>query len=106
MEKRSIRLFDRTCRCKYLNEENAICKETGKECVSIVGCRDRYKQALEEIKEILKHYSETTLGELQSDGTFRYLLNNNSINGKQYLTYDPRPAKKGLQKINEVVKDE
>lgn len=45
------------------------------------------------------------MGELQADGTYKYLLNENSITGKQYLTYDPRPAKKALQKCNEVLDD-
>lgn len=63
------------------------------------------EQKVEEIISILEYYANTTMGELQADGTYKYLLNENSITGKQYLTYDPRPAKKALQKCNEVLDD-
>lgn len=53
-QKEVIRLFDKTCRCDSLDEEAAICKENGKECISIVGCRDPYRKALEEIEEMAK----------------------------------------------------
>ena len=65
-QKEVIRLFDKTCRCDSLDEEVAICKENGKECISIVGCRDRYRKALEEIEEIVEIVNEACI-DSQSD---------------------------------------
>lgn len=48
-----VRLWNRTCKCELLDEKNAICKETLKECIGIVSCRDRYKQALKKIEELV-----------------------------------------------------
>ena len=55
-QKTVAKLFDRTCRCQFLDEETAICKENGKECISIVGCRDRYRKEYEELKYELDLY--------------------------------------------------
>lgn len=55
-QKTVAKLFDRTCRCQFLDEETAICKENGKECISIVGCRDRYRKEYEELKNELDLY--------------------------------------------------
>ena len=49
-----IDLFNRTCRCKYLNEETAICGLNNKKCISINECMYRKQQTLTEIKEIAK----------------------------------------------------
>lgn len=57
-QKTVVRLFDRTCRCQSLDEKTAICKENGKECISIVGCRDCYRKALEEIEDFTKKHCD------------------------------------------------
>ena len=54
-QKTVVSLFDRTCRCQSLDEKTAICKENGKECISIVGCRDRYRKALDEIENFMNY---------------------------------------------------
>ena len=51
-----IDLFNRTCRCKYLNEETTICNLNNKECISINECMYRKQQTLTEIKEIVEPY--------------------------------------------------
>lgn len=71
--------------------------ESSKICKNL----DRYKQALEKIEEILKHYAYTTLGIKESDGTFSFKMPQTPI----ILKYDPRKAQEGLDIINEV-KDE
>ena len=45
-------LFDKTCRCKYLNEENAHCSFYNKECIAINQCLYKNQQTIIEIKEI------------------------------------------------------
>jgi len=60
-------LFNRTCKCKYLKQEAALCGLNNKECVSINECMYRKHQALIEIKEIaekMKKMSEEECGEL------------------------------------------
>lgn len=64
--------------------------------------RDRYKQALEKIEEILTYYAISTLGDLQPDGTYKYIFGKSLINGGQCIHYDPRKAQEGLKIINEV----
>ena len=46
-------LFDKTCRCKYLNEGNAHCSFYNKECIAINQCLYKNQQTLTEIKELL-----------------------------------------------------
>lgn len=57
-QKTVVSLFDRTCRCGSLDEKTATCRENGKECISIVGCRDRYRKALEEIENFTKKHCD------------------------------------------------
>lgn len=47
-----INLFNKTCRCKYLNEENAHCSFYNKECIAINQCLYKNQQTLAKIKEI------------------------------------------------------
>lgn len=63
---------------------------------------NRYKQALEKIEEILKCYANSSMGELQPNGTYKYIFGNSLINGKKCIHYDPRKAQEGLKIINEV----
>lgn len=49
-------LFDKTCRCKYLNEENAHCSFYNKECIAINQCLYKNQQTLTEIKEIAEDF--------------------------------------------------
>lgn len=53
-----VNMFDKTCRCKYLNEENAHCSFYNKECIAINQCLYRNQQTLTEIKEII-HFNKT-----------------------------------------------
>ena len=57
-QKTVVSLFDRTCRCGSLDEKTATCRENGKECISIFGCRDRYRKALEEIENFTKKHCD------------------------------------------------
>ena len=59
------RLFDKTCRCDDLKEDNAKCQYFNEDCISIRHCmkkfrslKDNYKQALEKIREIAKKINE------------------------------------------------
>ena len=47
-----INLFDKTCRCKYLNKESAFCNFYNKECITINQCLYKNQQTLTQIKEI------------------------------------------------------
>ena len=49
-----INLFDKTCRCKYLNEESTYCSFYNKECIAINQCLYKNQQSLTEIKEIIE----------------------------------------------------
>lgn len=61
----------------------------------------KYKKALKEIKPILELYANSKVGEEQSDGT--YILSGGIWGSFGFCTttYDPRPARQALQKINE-----
>ena len=50
-----INLFDKTCRCKYLNKESAFCSFYNKECIAINQCLYKNQQTLIEIKEIAEN---------------------------------------------------
>jgi len=64
-------------------------------------------QQLKEIKAILEQYANTTLGELQPDGRYRFKTHTDNIFGLECDTYyDPRPAKKGLEIIKEILDNE
>lgn len=74
---------------------------------------NRLYNCLQEAKEVLEYYANSTLGELQDDGTYKYFISEKQqptfhATGTTYpreiLTYDPRPAKEALQKISEVEK--
>lgn len=97
------------CYYKQLQRETQECEElknnlfiansnheaAEKEC-------DRYRQALQKIEEILTYYAISTLGDLQPDGTYKYIFGKSLINGGQCIHYDPRKAQEGLKIINEV----
>ena len=46
-----VDMFNRTCKCKYLNQESALCGLSGKACVAINECMYRKHQVLAKIKE-------------------------------------------------------
>lgn len=54
-----VELFEKTCRCKYLNEENAHCSFYDRECISINQCLYKNQQTLAKIKEIAEENKET-----------------------------------------------
>lgn len=58
---------------------------------------EKLKQTLTEIKPILEFYANSKMGEEQLDGTYKITLSSGYI-----MIYDPKPAKKALQKISEV----
>ena len=64
---------------------------------------EKLKQTLTEIKLILELYANSKIGEEQLDGTYKITVKNSSVLGDTYITFDPRPAKQALQKINEVI---
>ena len=96
-----INLFDKTCRCKYLNEESTYCSFYNKECIAINQCLYKNQQTLTEIKPTLELYASSKIGEEQLDGTYKITVKNSSVLGDTYITFDPRPAKQALQKISE-----
>lgn len=55
------------------------------------------EQKLEKIKPILEYYANSYIGEKQSDGRYKYNLDNENC-----ILYDPRKAKEGLKIIDEV----
>lgn len=56
-----VNLFNKTCRCKYLNEENAYCSFYNKKCIGAINkCLYKNQQALTEIKEITEICCKTT----------------------------------------------
>ena len=50
-KKTVVDMFNRTCKCKYLNQEAALCGLSGKQCVAINECMYKKHQALVEIKK-------------------------------------------------------
>lgn len=54
---------------------------------------------LEKLKPILEYYANSEIGELQPDGTYRFVYATNDYLGIQYINYDPRLAKQGLKII-------
>ena len=60
-----VNLFEKTCKCKYLDKESAYCSFYNKECTAINKCLYRNQQALADIKEIsesvLKNVSKTCI---------------------------------------------
>lgn len=46
-----VDMFNRTCKCKYLNQEAALCGLSGKQCVAINECMYKKHQALVAIKK-------------------------------------------------------
>lgn len=83
--------------CKYNNKSECYANAN----IDFFKENTRYKQALEKIEEILKHYAYTSLGIKESDGTYSFETPQTPI----ILKYDPRKAQEGLDIINEV-KDE
>ena len=64
---------------------------------------EKLKQILTEIKPILELYANSKVGEEQLDGTYKIIVKESKVLGDTYITFDPRPAKQALQKINEVM---
>ena len=50
-KKTVVDMFNRTCKCKYLNQEAALCELSGKQCVAINECMYKKHQALVVIKK-------------------------------------------------------
>lgn len=50
-KKTVVDMFNRTCKCKYLNQEAALCGLSGKQCVAINECMYKKHQALVAIKK-------------------------------------------------------
>ena len=57
-----INLFDKTCRCKYLNEESTYCSFYNKECIAINQCLYKNQQTLTEIKDYCNKYPQNSIG--------------------------------------------
>lgn len=62
---------------------------------------EKLKQTLTKIKPILELYANSKIGEEQLDGTYKIIVKESKVLGDTYITFDPRPAKQALQKINE-----
>ena len=97
--------------CEELKEINSALLEYRRHAVT---CQDCYEDGLEdgktsnkelrklrktlaEIKPILEFYANSKMGEEQPDRTYKIMLSNGYI-----MTYDPKPAREALSKINEV----
>ena len=97
--------FDEKCRCMdaSIMQDFYSCPQ----CNSNPNCNykkwqrkeqecERLKQTLAEIKDVLKFYANSKIGQQQEDGSYKILLNDS------YITiYDPEPAREALQKISE-----
>ena len=58
-----VELFERTCRCKYLNEENNHCGFYNRKCIGCLNqCLYKNQQALTEIKEIAEKCRSSLYG--------------------------------------------
>ena len=58
----------------------------------------------EPVISILEFYNANSkVGEKQEDGTYKIIVENSKALGSTYITFDPKPAKQALQKINEVI---
>lgn len=80
-----VELFERTCRCKYLNEENNHCSLYNRKCIGRLNqCLYKNQQALTEIKEIAEEYQK------------QYIVNNGVVLLCNQI----------LQKISEGIPDE
>lgn len=56
-----VNLFNKNCRCKYLNEENAFCSFYNKKCIGAINqCLYKNQQTLAEISNIVQVCCKTT----------------------------------------------
>lgn len=74
-----VGLFERTCRCKYLNEENNHCGFYNRKCIGRLNqCLYKNQQALTEIKEIaenvIKNVSERCIETTPMYGVHKQIL--------------------------------
>ena len=73
-----VNLFEKTCKCKYLDKESAYCSFYNKECTSINKCLYRNQQALADIKEIsesvLKNVSKICIETTPMFGIHKQIL--------------------------------
>ena len=93
-----VELFERTCRCKYLNEENNHCGFYNRKCIGRLNqCLYKNQQALTEIKEIAEKIDDSggcAYGDYDCD-------NCSSLEQETVCTY--KVKKLILQKISEVL---
>lgn len=107
------------CTCNSLNKTSSYCKDNPNcyykqlkrvenqivDLNKMVDTKEQeceeLKQTLAEIKPTLELYASSKIGEEQLDGTYKITVKNSSVLGDTYITFDPRPAKQALQKINE-----
>ena len=73
-----VNLFEKTCKCKYLDKESAYCSFYNKECTAINKCLYRNQQALADIKEIsesvLKNVSKICIETTPMYGIHKQIL--------------------------------
>lgn len=60
----------------------------------------KLKKVLNELVPILKGYANTTVGEKQADGTYKFVYNKNQFGEELSITYAPKKAIEGLNIIN------
>ena len=73
-----VNLFEKTCKCKYLDKESAHCSFYNKECTAINKCLYRNQQAIADIKEIsesvLKNVSKICIETTPMYGIHKQIL--------------------------------
>ena len=68
---------------------------------------DRTSRTLAEIKPILELYANSTLGEIREDGSYKIEMTFSDIHTPcAFLIYDPKPAKKALERVIEVLNND
>lgn len=85
--------------------DNGINEQFSK-IVELEGRNNLLKAILTEIKAALQFYNYSTIGKDKGNGIFEFeVVNDNVLGGKLICCYDTNPAKKALQKIDEVTNE-
>lgn len=66
---------------------------------------NRYKQIFAEIEPVLELYANTKVGVEGPNGISKMIIEDLGVLGSTYIIFNPNPAKRALQKINEVLND-
>lgn len=89
---------------KDANKPTGICETCTDKTLQL---NDEYRKLLQSIKPVLEYYGNSKIGEEDEFGMCVYKIiptcSDSITTGNFEITYDPRPAKKCLQKLKEIL---